>query len=79
MKKIPAAAFKGCKNLATIKCNAKLSSVSKSAFKGCKKKIKITGKSKKANKKKISFSYISISWCRGNTIQKYIYNFYANL
>ena len=57
MKKIPAAAFKGCKNLATIKCNAKLSSVSKSAFKGCKKKIKITGKSKKANKKKIKKAY----------------------
>ena len=57
MKKIPAAAFKGCKNLATIKCNAKLSSVNKSAFKGCKKKIKITGKSKKANKKKIKKAY----------------------
>lgn len=57
MKKIPAQAFKGCKNLSTIKCNAKLKSVSKSAFKGCKKKIKITGKSKKANKKKIKKAY----------------------
>ena len=57
MKKIPAQAFKGCKKLTTIKCNAKLKSVSKSAFKGCKKKIKITGKSKKANKKKIKKAY----------------------
>lgn len=57
MKKIPAQAFKGCKKLTTIKCNAKLKSVSKSAFKGCKKKIKVTGKSKKANKKKIKKAY----------------------
>ena len=57
MKKIPAKAFMGCKKLTTIKCNAKLKSVSKTAFKKCKKKIKITGKSKKANKKKIKKVY----------------------
>lgn len=57
MKKIPAKAFMGCKKLTTIKCNAKLKSVSKSAFKKCKKKIKVTGKSKKANKKKIKKVY----------------------
>lgn len=57
MKKIPAKAFMGCKKLTTIKCNAKLKSVSKTAFKKCKKKIKVTGKSKKANKKKIKKVY----------------------
>lgn len=55
IKSIPKTAFKGCKQLSALKLNAKVS-VAKGAFKGCKKKIKVSGKSKKANLKKLKKS-----------------------
>ena len=51
IKSIKSGVFVNCKNLTTLKCSAKLSSVAKDSFKGCSKTIKVTGTSAAANKK----------------------------
>ncbi|MBU5479324.1 leucine-rich repeat domain-containing protein [Eubacterium sp. MSJ-13] len=55
VKVVDKSAFDGCKNLESVKFNAKLTSIGKNAFKGAKS-IKVTGKDAAANKKLVKKS-----------------------